>query len=315
MMPPTTDTHLVLSGDTALSPGLSSIHTDPASAAEQHTMTKPRILVVDDDEALRLTLIDILTTHDFEVTGAATVAEALHHIHATPFDVLLSDLHMPGAGDGLTVISAMRHSNPDAVTMLLSSFPAMDAAAKAIILQADEILVKPMNVLALVASIRNRLAAGAPAARAVESVAAILERSAEATIDHWYKRVQTDPQIMAISISRAQRCAHLPQLFRDLSHRLLAPKQLGTREIRSQAAEQHGIIRRRQGYTAAMMVEESRELQVSIFETLQNNLASIDFSVLLIGVMTIADEVDSQLSQAMKCYIAESGPGAVAPAA
>jgi uncharacterized protein YejL (UPF0352 family) len=55
-----------------------------------------------------------------------------------------------------------------------------------------------------------------------------------------------------------------------------------------------------------MMVEESRVLQVSIFNTLQKNLASIDFSVLLLGVMTIADEVDSQLSQAMKSYIAES---------
>lgn len=51
-----------------------------------------------------------------------------------------------------------------------------------------------------------------------------------------------------------------------------------------------------------MMVEESRILQVSIFETLQLNLANIDFSVLLIGVMAIADEVDSQLSQAMESY-------------
>jgi hypothetical protein len=40
-------------------------------------------------------------------------------------------------------------------------------------------------------------------------------------------------------------------------------------------------------------------------------LATIDFSVLLIGVMTIADEVDSQLSQAMKSYIAESAVAAV----
>jgi hypothetical protein len=55
-----------------------------------------------------------------------------------------------------------------------------------------------------------------------------------------------------------------------------------------------------------MMVEESRMLQVTIFETLQSNLANIDFSVLLIGVMTIADEIDSQLSQAMDSYIAES---------
>jgi hypothetical protein len=43
-----------------------------------------------------------------------------------------------------------------------------------------------------------------------------------------------------------------------------------------------------------------------VFNTLQNNLATIDFSVLLIGVMTIADEIDSQLSQAMTSYIAES---------
>jgi hypothetical protein len=72
------------------------------------------------------------------------------------------------------------------------------------------------------------------------------------------------------------------------------------------AAAQHGVTRRKQGYTAAMLVEESRMLQVSIFQTLQSNLASIDFSVLLIGVMTIADEVDSQLSQAMESYLTRS---------
>jgi hypothetical protein len=55
-----------------------------------------------------------------------------------------------------------------------------------------------------------------------------------------------------------------------------------------------------------MVIEESRMLQVSIFETLQKNLASIDFSILLNAVMTIADEVDSQLSQAMDSYMEES---------
>jgi hypothetical protein len=55
-----------------------------------------------------------------------------------------------------------------------------------------------------------------------------------------------------------------------------------------------------------MLVEESRMLQVSIFQTLQNNLHKVDFSLLLVGVMAIADEVDSQLSQAMASYILES---------
>jgi hypothetical protein len=53
-----------------------------------------------------------------------------------------------------------------------------------------------------------------------------------------------------------------------------------------------------------MMVEESRELQVCIFSGLQDNHASLDFSVVLLGVMTIADEIDSQLSQAMAAYVA-----------
>jgi hypothetical protein len=55
-----------------------------------------------------------------------------------------------------------------------------------------------------------------------------------------------------------------------------------------------------------MLVEESRMLQVSIFETLQRNIMSLDFSLLLDGVMAIADEVDSQLAQTMASYVAES---------
>ena len=47
-------------------------------------------------------------------------------------------------------------------------------------------------------------------------------------------------------------------------------------------------------------------LQVSVFETLQKNLASIDYTVVLLGVMTIADEVDSQLSMAMQRFSTDS---------
>jgi hypothetical protein len=52
-----------------------------------------------------------------------------------------------------------------------------------------------------------------------------------------------------------------------------------------------------------MLVEESRILQVGIFSTLQFNLVGVDFSKLLLDVVTIADEVDSQLKQAMFSYV------------
>jgi len=269
-------------------------------------MAQARILVVDDDESIRTSLCAILEKFDFEATCAADVSEALRLISSQKFDVLLSDLHMPGAGDGLTVVSAMRHANPDAVTLLLSSFPEMTAAANAILMQTDEILVKPMNVPDLVEAIRQRLAKGPLHRRKIESLATILERTAESSIEDWLGVVEKEDALGTVLLSREARCRHLPQLFRDLGKRLGAFKPLGTKELKSAAASQHGLDRRRQGYTAAMMVEESRILQVTIFQTLQNNLGTIDFSVLLLGVMTIADEVDSQLSQAMRSYIAES---------
>ena len=271
-------------------------------------MANPKLLLVDDEEVIRFTLSKILEKQNFDVTVAGNVSEALKHINDEAFDVLLSDLHMPGAGDGLTVVSAMRHSNPTAVTMLFTAFPAMAAATNAILLQADEILVKPMGVPALVEAIKLRLAGGPTAPRKVESVAVILERTVDSTISDWLDCVELQPSLTAIPLSREDRKRHLARMFCDLNARLLSFKPLGTREHNSKAASDHGIDRFRQGYSAAMMVEESRILQVCIFQTLQRNLATIDFSILLLGVMTIADEVDSQLSQAMESYVAQSSP-------
>jgi DNA-binding response OmpR family regulator len=269
--------------------------------------TKAKILLVDDDDLIRTALREILEHGDFEVVTASSVNDALRLIGSEVFDVLLSDLHMPGAGDGLTVVSAMRHSNPRAVTIIFSGFPQMKEAAEAILLQADEILVKPMSPVALIQIIRERLERGA-ASRSVpsENVATILEQGAQSTIDDWLFRVESEPHIIAVPLDAEKRCAHLPQLFRDLVLRLRNPLPLGTRALASLSATDHGLLRREQGYSAAMMVEESRMLQVSIFQTLQNNLFRVDFSLLLVGVMAIADEVDSQLAQAMASYISES---------
>jgi DNA-binding response OmpR family regulator len=295
--------------------GLQALLSTVGDVAVQTSMSKAavaaKVLLVDDDNAIRFSLGKILEHHGFNVSSASNVSDALKLISSESFDVLLSDLHMPGPGDGLTVVSAMRHSNPKAVTLLLSAFPQMTAAANAILLQTDEILVKPMNIAALLEVIEERLRLGAPPARVVESVATILERTTQSSIDRWYARVQLETKLMTIPLSFELRCGHLPRVFHDLVARLKAFKTLGTKELMSEAAIEHGAARFRQGYSAAMMVEESRILQVSIFETLQNNLTSIDFSVLLIGVMTIADEVDSQLSQAMESFTQASLEDAV----
>jgi len=269
-------------------------------------MSEIKVLVVDDDEIVRATLTSALEQFGFGVTSAANVPDALKHISGPErYDVLLSDLHMPGAGDGLTVVSAMRHANPAAVTLLLSAFPEMTAAAAAIMKQADEVLVKPMDLISLVDIIHLRMASGPQPRHEVETVATILERTMEVTIQHWHDRVQREDSLMAIPMSREQRCHHLPDLFREMICRLRAQNPLGTRELTSSSAGKHGADRFSHGYTAVMLVEEFRMLQISIFNTLQNNLLNIDYSVVLADVMTIADEIDFQLHQSVASYTRE----------
>jgi hypothetical protein len=72
--------------------------------------------------------------------------------------------------------------------------------------------------------------------------------------------------------------------------------------IPSPAAIEHGKLRRSQGYSSGMLIHESRILQVTVFGTLHNNLSLLDFRLLLPDVMTIADEVDSQLTQTMESF-------------
>src|ERR1700677_537175 len=269
-------------------------------------MAVTTILLVDDDEIIRSALRDLLSHKGFIVTVADSVVGALKLINSQRFDVLLTDLHMPGAGDGLTVVSAMRHVSPTTVTILLSSFPEMGAAAHAISSQTDDILFKPIGISALAEGITARLAQGPASPHTVETVATILDRSTEQCIEEWFSQVQVDSELTKVPMTREEWCSHLPQVFRDLVERLNVHYPIGTKGPLSAAAAAHGVNRRRQGYSASMLVEESRILQVSIFHTLQKNLANINFSILLYQVMTIADEVDSQLRQAINCYVSES---------
>jgi len=261
-------------------------------------VAKQRILLVDDNDDIREAYQMGWENRGFEIVAASNVNDALRLISTEKFDVLLSDLHMPDAGDGFTVVSAMRHTHPQAVTLVLSGYPAVKEAMSAILLEADEVLAKPIGIFAIAQIIQKKLTN--PVTRTLskkESVATILERDLEPTIQLWMSKVEQNDELMRVPLNYQDRTGHLPKLLRDLVLRIrLSPDD----EIPlSGAARDHGILRHEQAYTVPMIVEESRILQVSIFRTLQNNLKSVDFSTVLLDVMTIADEVDSQLKQQM----------------
>jgi len=139
-------------------------------------------------------------------------------------------------------------------------------------------------------------------AAARESVADILERELQPVITDWLARVELEPDLTCIPLSYEDRTGHLPRLLHDVIARLRL--DAATKTPISKAAAEHGDLRRRQGYTVAMAVEESRLLQVTIFSTLHKNARNLEFSRLLPDVVTIADEVDAQLKEQMLRFMA-----------
>lgn len=120
-------------------------------------LSRKRILFVDDEPSIRLTLPSVLELHGFEVKSAASVAEALTEITSSQFDVLISDLNVAEAGDGFRVVRAMRERQPGCVTVILTGYPAFESAVEAIHCQVDDYVVKPVDVDTLVSTLRDRL--------------------------------------------------------------------------------------------------------------------------------------------------------------
>jgi DNA-binding response OmpR family regulator len=279
------------------------------------TSISHRVLLVDDDEAVRDMMSMTLEHKGFEVVPAASVTEALKFITTESFDVLITDLHMPNPSDGFAVVTAMRHSQPDALTLLVSGYPDVKSAMDAILLEADDIIVKPFEAGKLAEMVHEKLVNRKPSARTPkERVAAILQRCTSGIVENWLERVKKNKELNHVSLSDKERTGYLPKLIEDLIVRLLKPNTPGEESdsVCSAAAVAHGKMRKLQGYSAGMLVHDSRILQVTLFETLQSNLSVLDFSLLLPDVMTIADEVDSQLTQAMDSYMTVVGKATAA---
>src|SRR5271166_2581886 len=189
-----------------------------------------RVLLVDDDKGVRTMMKASLESKGFDVIPAASVTEALKLITTESFDVLITDLHMPNPSDGFAVVTAMRHSHPDALTLLVSGYPDVKSAMEAILLQADEIIVKPFEVGKLAELVHAKMLTRPPRARTQkERVAAILQRCTSGIVEDWLERVKKNKTLSRIVLTDQERTGYLPKLIEDLIVRLGEPNTPGKR--------------------------------------------------------------------------------------
>ena len=263
--------------------------------------TRPRLLFVDDEPNIRLTLSMYLEDQGFSVATAATVPEALGLITHQNFDVLIADLNVGQAGDGFTVVSAMRRTQPRAVTFILTGYPAFETALEAIRLQVDDYITKPADTETLADKIRAKLAEP-KREHYVNSkrLSQVVEENVPEITESWLDAVRADPMLAAINISDEARTDHIPRVL-EVTLRISRGEEIG--EFDTHAARDHGVMRRKQRYTVPLLIRETRLLHDVIANCMQKNLLAIEISHLIPDMLIIHQTIQKLLEESVIAFL------------
>jgi signal transduction histidine kinase len=113
-----------------------------------------RLLVVDDEESLRITTAAIFEKEGYIVDTASSGDEAIDLLSASDYDLVLTDLHMEG-GDGLSVLNRIRQQAPLTISVVLTGFASVESAIAALQECAYDYLIKPCDIETMKHTIRR----------------------------------------------------------------------------------------------------------------------------------------------------------------
>jgi len=265
------------------------------------TQISPAILFVDDEESIRITFPPILESYGFTVVSAATTAEALRLITQRPFEVLIADLNIDRPGDGLTVVSAMRSTHPDALAFILTGYPAFETALEAIRQQVDDYFVKPSDPEEIVSRIRSKLSNRSPVKRIqARRLADVIEQNHNVVVESWLVGVKQDEQISAINISDSERKDHFVRFLGEAISIIRGRKiTAGERE----AARLHGESWARQGYTLPLILREAKILRKALGDFIQQHLLEIVVSRIVSDMSRMYETFDDLLEEAAESFL------------
>ncbi len=106
--------------------------------------TKAKILIVDDEEVVRLSYTRILSSTNCNVKAVSTWTQVAQAMQQDPYDVVLLDLRMPEV-DGITVLKALKQRWPESEVIIITGYPTLQSAKEAVALGAYDYLTKPVG--------------------------------------------------------------------------------------------------------------------------------------------------------------------------
>ena len=252
---------------------------------------------------MRQTLPAILDAEGFDCTPAASVSEAIEKISNQAFDILLSDLNIGQPGDGFVVVGAMRRMQPAARTYILTGYPDFASALEGIRRQVDDYMVKPVDISTLIRTLKTRSVRTCGPGTCGKRASTIIRENTPAIIEGYLREIDRDPQLAGIDLPRSQRIDHVPGLLKNLVDQLEKNPNINDK-LAHQNSWAHGKLRRQQGYSALMIVEEGRILYCVIADTLHANLLDLDLSSMIPDMVQISVSLTVMIQESLRSFLA-----------
>jgi ActR/RegA family two-component response regulator len=260
-----------------------------------------RLLFVDDEEGIRLTLAALLGRNGFDVTAVATVGEALTRVNSMHYDVLLCDLNIEKPGDGFVVISAMRYAQPHCVSLVLTAYPSFENAMEALQHQVDEFFTKPTDVDTLVQKIKDKLSARRSRTPApFKRLAKVLRENCAEIVAKVVSAFKGDAILSAAHSSRPHD-DDLPTImdalidYVDVGLNGLEPAVL-------KLGVEHGKRRKKQGYDARMVVREFQLISEKVCELMASDRMPAAPVGLAEDLMKLTKGLNALMIEALRPY-------------
>jgi hypothetical protein len=135
----------------------------------------------------------------------------------------------------------------------------------------------------------------------VKRVPDVIAENKDWVVNTWLQRVKTNPELMSLKVSDAERRDHVPDLLDDaIADACDLPTSV---EQRQKAAERHGTLRYHQGYSIAMLILEAQILQRVLAECIRHNVHRIALETLTPDITKLWDTITSELRESANAYM------------
>lgn len=268
-----------------------------------------KLLFVDDEPSIRMTLPPVLQKSGFEVRVAESVSDALFEINSRPFDVLISDLNIGEEGDGFLVTSAMRHVQPECVTFILTGFPAFETALQAIHNHVDDYLVKPVDIQVLVKTLHDKIENRKNLAGGRQPLAELLKRNAEQIVGGLSEsqgghnpRENSQRKPLA---KLADRSTDLKRSMPGFLDEVIRQLESGEDRINGpalRAAAEEGKKWLKAGYSPSAIARGFWSLEQQVYRMIQEDMGSLELGPLISDLRRFTSGLHTLMEKSLEAY-------------